>query len=274
MNRTNHHWLANPWTYFAATFAWTWLLWSIVIARGYSMESGPGFLLLIIGVTGPTLTGIAFTYLTRDREGRRDYWRRVVDVRRIPAAWYAVILLFALAVNLGAAGVDRLLGGTGATWGEALTGFVANPLSLVFAILFATLIPLLEELGWRGYVLDRLQERSSALRASLVLGVVWALWHLPLFFVEGSYQSGLGVGTLAFWLFMVGIVPLTLVFTWIYNNTGRSILAAILFHAMINFSGELVAVTPRADTISTAVWVVAAIAIVMGWGPKTLAGRT
>ena len=54
----------------------------------------------------------------------------------------------------------------------------------------------IEELGWRGYVLDRLQEKRSALVSSLILGVVWSLWHLPLFFVQGSYQAGLGVGTL------------------------------------------------------------------------------
>jgi hypothetical protein len=119
-------------------------------------------------------------------------------------------------------------------------------------------------------VLDRLQERRTALVSSLILGVVWSLWHLPLFFIQGSYQAGLGVGTLAFWSFMVGIVPLTVIFTWIFNNTVRSTLAVILFHSMVNFTGESIALTVRADTYATLLWILAAIGITVIWGAKTL----
>jgi membrane protease YdiL (CAAX protease family) len=245
-------------------------MWGIAILLGTGMDSALGFGLLLLGVIGPMVTGIAFTYLTRGKEGRRDYWKRVIDFRRITALWYLVILLFVPVLHLVAAGIDVLFGGTGATWGDAVHNFVSNPLSIVPSILFASLIPFIEELGWRGYVLDRLQERGSALASSLILGVVWSSWHLPLFFVEGSYQSGLGVGTLAFWLFIVGIVPLSLAFTWIYNNTRRSILAVILFHSMINFTGELIALTERADTVSIALWFVAAACITIIWGAKTM----
>ncbi|UCH24557.1 MAG: CPBP family intramembrane metalloprotease [Trueperaceae bacterium] len=270
MNLSTKNQLVNPWIYFAATFAWTWLLWGIAILFGAGMDSALGFGLLLLGVTGPMVTGIAFTYLTRDAEGRRDYWKRVVGFRRIPFRWYLVILLFVPILNLAAAGLDVLTGGSGATWGDAVLSFASNPLSIVPSILFASLIPFLEELGWRGYVLDRLQERHTALVSSLILGVVWSSWHLPLFFVEGSYQSGLGVGTLAFWLFMVGIVPLSVAFTWIYNHTRRSTLAVILFHSMINFTGELIALTERADTLSILLWCVAATGIAIIWGAKTL----
>ena len=119
-------------------------------------------------------------------------------------------------------------------------------------------------------MLDRLQEKRSALSSSLIIGVLWSVWHLPLFFVEGSYQAGLGVGTLAFWLFLIGVVPLSLPFAWIYNNTRRSTLAVILFHAMVNLTGELIALTERADTYSIALWFVAAVGITAIWGAKTL----
>jgi membrane protease YdiL (CAAX protease family) len=82
--------------------------------------------------------------------------------------------------------------------------------------------PVPEELGWRGCALDRLQERDSALISSLIIGGTWALWHLPLFFIAGTYQHGLGVGTPAFWLFMVTKFPDSILMTWIYNNTRRS----------------------------------------------------
>lgn len=270
MNEKTKSTLATPWIFFVATYAWTWLFWGMAILLGANMETAMGLVLLLLGVMGPMVTGIGFTYLTRDKEGRRDYWKRIISFKRIPARWYLVIFLFVPVLNILAVLLDVLTGGSGATWGEAALNLVSNPLSIIPSILFATLIPFIEELGWRGYVLDRLQEKRSALVSSLILGVVWSLWHLPLFFVQGSYQAGLGVGTLAFWLFIIGIVPISLVFTWIYNNTGRSTLAVILFHSMVNFTGELIALTERADTYSIVLWYVAAIGITAIWGVKTL----
>jgi membrane protease YdiL (CAAX protease family) len=261
--------LKSAWVYFAATYAWTYLFWLAAILTGANMETGQGIVLLLLGLIGPMVTGIAFTYLTKDAQGRRSYWMRIIDVRRIPAVWYGVVFLLAPVLNLLAALLDRNTGGSGATWGEAAQNVLNNPLSIVFSLMFATVIPFIEELGWRGYSLDRLQEKHNALVSSLILGVVWSLWHLPLFFVPGSYQNGLGLGTLASWLFFLGIIPLNLVFTWIYNNTSRSILAVILFHAMVNFSGEVIALSERADTIATLLWFAAATGIVLVWGPAT-----
>jgi membrane protease YdiL (CAAX protease family) len=263
--------LTAPWIFFVAIFAWTWLFWGIGILTNANLETGEGFIYMPLGVIGPAVAGIVFTYLTRDRDGRRDYWKRIVDFRRIPGRWYLVIFLFVPALNLLAASIDFLAGGDGPALGETVGNALTDPGALLMSILFASVIPFFEELGWRGYILDRLQEKRTALTASLILGVVWAVWHLPLFFITGSYQSGLGVGTPEFWLFMVGIVPLSLVFTWIYNHTGRSTLAVILFHAMVNFTGELIALTERADAFSILLWFAAAIGITMVWGGKTLA---
>ena len=260
--------LANPWIYFAATFLWTWSFWGLAILNGSNMEVGEGIGLLLLGVAGPTITGILFTYLTRDKEGRQDFWKRVIGFNRIPAVWYLVIVLFVPAMHLIAVLLDILFGGGGSTWGELARGAAANPLSILFSIMFSTLIPFIEELGWRGYLLDRLQAKWSAPASSLILGLLWSLWHLPMFFIRGSYQAGLGIGTLEFWLFFLSIVPLTFVFTWIFNNTGRSTLATILFHSMINFTGELVLLSKNADTIYNLLWFAVAIAITAMWARK------
>ena len=118
-------------------------------------------------------------------------------------------------------------------------------------------------------MLDRLHAKWSALVSTLILGTVWSLWHLPLFFIEGTYQANLGVGTLEFWVFMIGVIALSFAFTWIYSNTRRSTLAVVVFHAMVNFTGEVIAITERADVISIVLWFVAAVGIVALWGPKT-----
>jgi membrane protease YdiL (CAAX protease family) len=261
--------LASPWIYFLATYIWSGIFGGLAILMDLSMETAAGLGLVLLAAVGPMVTGIAFTYLTRDKEGRRDYWKRVIGFKRIPTRWYLVIFLFVPILNGLAALLDVLSGGTGAAWGEAALNFLPNPSSILLSVVFATLFPFIEELGWRGYVLDRLQQKHTALVSSLILGIVWSLWHLPTFFVRGSYQAGLGIGTPAFWWFFAGIVPLNFAFTWIYNNTDRSTLAVIIFHAMVNFTGELIALTERADTFSIALWFVAAIGIAVVWGAKT-----
>jgi hypothetical protein len=264
--------LKSPWLFFAVVFGWTWLFWLAAAFLGLGMES-EGIVLLLLGIAGPTIAGIAFTYLTKNKAGRREYWRRVISFKRIPLRWYAVILLLPLVMSLAAAGLDRLFGGVGATWGELALNIVSSPLSVLPSILFFTLIPFLEELGWR-HVLDQLQVKRTAFASSLILGVLWSIWHFPLFLVPDTYQAGLGIWSWEFWLFMVGIVPLTFVVTWIYNNTRFSILSVILFHAAINFSGELLAITQRADTIYIGLWFVAAAAVTLIWGPETMTGRS
>ena len=261
--------LASPWIYFLATYIWSAIFGGLAILLNLSMESAAGLALVLLAAVGPMGMGIAFTYLTRDKKGRRDYWKRIIDFKRIPARWYLVITLFVPVLNSLAALLDKLAGGSGATWGEAALNLLTNPASIILSVLFASLFPFIEELGWRGYVLDRLQEKHSALVSSLILGIVWSLWHLPTFFVRDSYQASLGIGTPAFWLFFAGIIPLTFAFTWIYNSTGRSTLAVILFHSMVNFTGELIALSERADTLSIALWLVVAIGITVIWSTKT-----
>jgi len=218
------------------------------------------------------LAAIGLVYLTQDREGQRDYWRRVIDFKRIRGNWYAVILLTALALAGLSALIDLLSGGEGIRL-EAAAQFLDQPLMIIPSIILILFFgPVPEELGWRGYALDRLQARWSALSSSLILGIIWAVWHLPLFFIEGSYQYDLGLGTIAFWIFMVAIVPQTVLITWIYNNTGRSIMSAILFHFMINLVGELFELTETAEICQLILWLTVAILVVAIWGPKKLTG--
>ena len=262
--------VASPVTFFGATYLLTWPFWLAAIVLGSSLDSAAGAVLLLAGLAGPGIAGVGFTYLVYGERGRADYWRRLTNVSRIGLKWFAVILLLPFVMSLVGAAVDILLGGTGATWSEGVLGFAVSPLAILPAIFFATLPPFVEELGWRGYVLDRLQMQLSALTAGVLLGVVWAVWHLPLFFVDGTYQAGLGVGTLEFWSFMIGVVGLSGVFTWVFNNTRRSILAIIVLHGMVNFTGEIIALTPRADAIATVSWIGLVVVLALIWGSQTL----
>ncbi len=131
--------------------------------------------------------------------------------------------------------LDLLAGGNGAQF-ETVARFVNQPLTILpFAAFILLFGPLPEELGWRGYALDRLQAKWNALASSLVLGTAWSLWHLPLFFIEDTYQNGLGLGTLPFRLFMMAMLPETILMTWIYNHNRRSTLSAVIFQFIDQF---------------------------------------
>lgn len=264
---------SSPWLFFVAVFAWSWSFWIAVAGLGISVQSTAGVVLELIGLAGPMFGGIVFTYLTQDRAGRRDYWARMIDPRRIPPRWYAVIFLFAPALWAVAVLLERASGGglMLAQIARTLTPYVASPAAII-PLVFGTLVygPIPEEPGWRGYVLDRLQERRSALAASLILGAVWALYHLPLFYMKDSFHAGQGAWSAWFWLFAAQVVASAVVFTWIFNNTRRSTLGAILFHFMLNLTAELVNLTWWTNFYSTLLWIAAAGAITLHSGARTL----
>ena len=252
----------NPCLYFAATFGFSWLFWIPAVLVGQGGRTLPVSLLHYAGGAGPLVVAVVLTYLLEDGAGRRDYWRRAVDFRRIGPAWYAVIVL-TFPVLTGLAGLLNALTGGGAAGFGIEPRFLAQPLTVLpYALFLLVFGPIPEELGWRGYALDRLQGRWGALASSLALGAAWAAWHLPLFFMPETYQSGLGVGSLRFWLFFITLVPQSVLYTWIYNNTGRSTLSAILFHFMGNFTGELFALSDRAEVWCGVLVMVAAVGVV------------
>ena len=252
------------------TFGFSWLFWIPAGLSGLSEPAWPVVLLHYLGGLVPLLAAVGLITLRAPVQERRDYWRRAVDFRRIGLPWYAVILLAAPALTGLAAVLDRLLGGSGGEL-EAAAGFIRQPLGILpFALFMLLFGPLPEELAWRGFALDRFQARYPALLSSLLLGAAWTVWHLPLFFIQGSYQHSLGVGTPGFWLFLLDKVPQSILMTWFYNNNRRSILSAVLFHFSVNFSGESFALSPRGEVFYILLWMAAAALVTLVWGPARL----
>lgn len=261
---------STPWIFFALTYGWSWAFWIPAALSGKDATTFLALLLRYFGGVGPPLAGITLTYFAQDREGWRDYWRRVIEFKRIGIRWYTVILLIVPLMTFFSAFFDVLFGGMGVQL-EATARFIDQPLAILPFVIFTLIFgPLPEELGWRGYALDRLQMRWSALASSLGLGVAWAVWHTPLFFIKGTYQNNLGFGSLSFWIFMMELIPLSILYTWIYNNNQRSTLSAVLLHFMVNFIGELFELTKRAELYQFLLWVAAAIVVTLIWEPETL----
>ncbi|UCB47297.1 MAG: CPBP family intramembrane metalloprotease [Spirochaetota bacterium] len=179
--------------------------------------------------------------------------------------WY-VIAVSPLFVAFLAAGVFIGLGGSPIT-PEKPVGF---PLLISFIISLIT-GAMGEELGWRGFLLSRLQSKFNALISSLIVGVIWAVWHLPLWTL-----TGYGWEAIPYWTFALSAISTSVLFTWVLNNTGGSLVMATLIHFMMNLGMNVVGIlgllpSPgKGWTIAAILFAIYAIIIVLIAGPKNL----
>lgn len=254
------------WTFFGLALGISWTFWAVAIALGGNdVWETPGRWFIYLGGLGPPLAGVVLIYATGGIEALRELLPRLLDPRRIPLPWLAVALLLPVLAMLGAIAVVALLPGTSDASVDAtrLHTLLRDPLSFVAFTLFVLVFgPLPEEIGWRGYALDALRVRQAALPASLVLGSVWALWHAPLFFVPGYFGAE---GTPPPVLFTTAIIVHSVLFTWIYEHTARSVLVAVLFHFVINFVGMLLEGDARVEWTRTVLTAAVAIAVALHW---------
>jgi membrane protease YdiL (CAAX protease family) len=252
--------------FFALTFAWSWACWALSPTIRPELPS-LATLLMFAGSFGPSLAAIVVVASTRPVEGLRGWLSRCLQWRIGWGAW-ALAVLVPLAVMLLAAGLHIALGGDIATApasGHLLMTLVNLPLVLLLGG------PLGEEFGWRGYALPVLQDRLGWRAASLGLGLVWGVWHLPLFVIDGTAQAHIPLA-----LFLLSVVAMSVVFAWLVNRTGGSVVAALLFHTAINFWPAVVPVLPtvgsyRAYAFVVAILVLLAVAALLSSGP--MAGR-
>jgi membrane protease YdiL (CAAX protease family) len=245
----------------ALTYLLSWLAWAPIVAGVTDRTT----LFIVAGGFGPLVAAAVVTWVVGD--SLRE-WAGQLLRWRVPPRYWAVAFLLPPAAVLGASGVHVLFLG-GRFDPEPLAALVLYPLVFLQVFLVGGGN---EELGWRGFALPRLQARYSALVASLVVGVVWAAWHLPLFLVAGSSQAGDPVH-----FYVLSVVALSVVFTWLYNATGGSVLVTMALHASVNTGGLLYLAgggaaleTALANGLYAAAFVVVALVVLARYGPARL----
>jgi CAAX protease family protein len=229
-------------SFFVMAYAFSWIVWAPWVlgedgARLLpSAWTGPlSGLLLPAGIlAGPTLSAFIMTGVTEGRSGVRRLLGRYV-LWRVGIRWYLFALLgIPLLMVLGTMIVSGDLPNLG-----ALGGLSFVPGYLVFFMLVLLIGgPLLEEGGWRGFALPRMQPLYGPLVASLILGVLWALWHLPEFLVSTWAAPSGGASILGITQFVVIAVAIAIMMTWLFNNTRGSLLLAVLAHTSIDATGR------------------------------------
>ncbi|MCA9924691.1 MAG: CPBP family intramembrane metalloprotease [Anaerolineales bacterium] len=217
--------------FFGLTFIISWLLWLPPLLKSTLLPHLPDIAGLpgMFAPFGPMIAAFWLTYRENGRLGIKTLWRRAWQLR-FDKKWLLPTVLLGPFLALATAGL-LILSGHPIAWETAVPLTALGPLfGLIF---FTNALP--EEFGWRGYALDRLQQQHSALTASLILGLMWGLWHLPLHFIAGTTQEIIPV-----YQFVLQQMGLAILYTWLVNNTRGSILVAALFHAIANVSAAAV----------------------------------
>ncbi len=218
------------------------LTWPIDLANSGVVPIQVPFAVSIMVGWGLSAGALLMTGLTQGRDGLVRLLKRFL-IWRVGWKWYLVALLMFPTIFLSAVLLNALLTHRPVDFSEVMAykifGSSADLLLLILPFFLFDAITNGEELGWRGYVLPRLQGKYGSLMASLIVGVVWGLWHLPKYLAPGN-TSPFG------WL-VVEIVAEAILYTWIYNRTQGSLLLATLFHAAGNTAGIFL---PIANTVS------------------------
>jgi len=260
--------LKELWTFFALTLGLTFLVfWGPLAVLGIpgaslSGASGPpwAIALYIAGGFTPSLVAI---FLNWRAKTLRAMWKRL-DPRTVNWKWHLAILGVVVLGTVGQLIVIQLL-----NYSFDASLFLSRIMMLLPLLILG---PLSEELGWRGYALERLQTRWNALASSLILGVIWSLWHLPLFYIVGTSQY---VYDISFLGFMLGTTTISVLYTWAYNNTGASIWSAVFFHWIYTYALDTLGVgmaPPPSDYqwLQYLPYILIAVVVVVFWGPKKL----
>jgi len=218
-------------TFFILAFALTWIGSTIYyFALPHSGQVLPAFLRTPSGIFwyyGPCLAAIIVTRLTGGKGSVRQLLKRLLDWR-VNWKWYAFIVLYPLALHLTVTHLDWLLGGPAPISFQAEGVPAGNKwLVLIGLVIFQVLVRGIgEETGWRGFALPGLQSRWNGLAASLILGLLWGLWHF--------HPANFGLFSVGGIFIFFNIFLTTPIFTWVYNHTKGSLFMAALFHMTLN----------------------------------------
>ena len=248
----------------AAFFLTTMLIsWSFTAIASYlSYQDGmaePAFLFFLAAACGPFASALIMHYRTKSTELWRDYWNRIVNLKRINLATMPVILALMPVAMI----VSILIS---LAFGKSVEQFTLTPqgsFSMGVPVMFIMiLVPTLEELGWKGYGLDSLRSRLNRVQASLWFCTLWAIWHAPMFFIKNTYMNGLLSNGIYTANYFISIFAVGFIINWLFFKNNRSIVACALFHIITDITAEIFAVEQFTKCIDTIVLILVAVVLV------------
>ena len=253
------HYVYKPVRFYVTVFALTWGFWILAILF---RDTPLLFLFMLLGVVMPAATAVVTVLRSGNDMLISDLKRKLAGFYRIDPVFIIIPVLTFIAVVICSIATSVLFGGSMEQF--SFTDGFSFSIGGTSALLTILIASVIEELGWRGYGEDAVGYYHTWFRESLIFGCVWACWHIPLFWVPGTYHYGLReMGALYMINFLVSAIPVDFLQTWVYVKNKRSMLATIIFHLFLNVMQEKIAMTPETKCIETIfVFVAAAIVVV------------
>jgi uncharacterized protein len=225
------------------------------VAAAVPAHTPLGRLLLLLGIFAPSLVALSLTARGEGAAGVGALVRRVIQWR-VAGRWYLFAATYMAAIKLTVALIHRAATGAWPRFGHERLGII------LVAIVISTPFQAGEEIGWRGYALPRLAARFGLARASILLGVIWACWHLPQFFIPeaDTYRQ-------SFFVYVLQVTGLSVAMAWLWERTGRSLLLPMLMHAAVNNSKDIVpsAVLGGTNTFGLSASLVGWLTVALFW---------
>ena len=248
----------RPVLFFICAYFFTWIFWIPAIF----VPETTGSVLMLIGLIAPAVVSTIFVLVSGSDELKKDLKDKIISfykVKWINVFWavvvFALIVVFSILLSL--------LFGQSLKQISFTDDFSFTGVGIGTAFVTITLASIIEEVGWKGYCEDSIGQYMNWFWESLLFGALWSLWHLPLIFIQGTYQAGLMVNPLYVINFFISGIPLGYIITWVYLVSDRSILACMIFHLFVNFMQEKIAMTPETKCLETIVVIIATVIIVM-----------
>lgn len=253
----------RPLRFYTTCFVATWIFWILAAMISKSPnDNGTSALLMLLGLTAPAVIAVITVLTSGNKALKADLKRKLIGFYRIkPLSIVIAVVGFMVIVALSI--LLSLLAGQSLDQ-FAFTEDFSFSVGGTSALLTILLAAVIEEVGWRGYGEDSVAFYFSWFTESVIFGLVWALWHLPLFWIEGTYHYELKeLGILYMLNFLISVNPLGFLTTWVYVKNNRSMLACIIFHLFVNTMQEKIAMTPQTKCVETIVLFIAAAIVVL-----------
>jgi len=224
----------KPLQFFLMTMIGTWIFWFAAAylshQKGYEKWQ---LLLMVAGLLVPSIVAVAMIYDSGNSSLIKSFWERLF-LYKIGSSSLLIIGVMLLVFFLATA-LSLLFGKSGQQFALASEFNVMKGWQVLSLVVPLILAPALEELGWRGYGVDSLRANFNLFTTSMIFALLWALWHVPLFFIKGYYQYELWQTNIVYAVnFFISIIPVAILTNWIYFKNGRNILIVIIVHALLN----------------------------------------
>ncbi|MDG1025203.1 MAG: type II CAAX endopeptidase family protein [Gammaproteobacteria bacterium] len=253
----------EPKQFFILTFAVTWTCWFAAPYLGDPIDSDLIFLMLMLaGLFTPFISALYLIVISKNNALKSLFFNKLFNIKYINWRTIALFLILFPASIIISVLISTL-------FGYSFDQFtIADEFSFSIGGIPTLLILLLaacfEELGWRGYAVESLTNKFNYFEATAIFGLLWSLWHLPMFFIPESYQAELLQENFILVInFFVSIIPLAFIISWFCKKNRGSILGAILIHSIINLTQEFFVVSPYTKCIQTLILIVIAAIFVI-----------